>query len=62
MKLFSEEKAVALESTEKFISNKEEGISSLESDLVSLEKHVDAYVSLGVVHEAVANESFNLVD
>lgn len=62
MKLFTEEKVVALESVKKFVSEKEESGSNLDKDLVSLEKYVDAYVSLGTVHSAVAEESFNFVD
>lgn len=62
MKLFTEEKVVALESVKKFVSDKEENSTDLDKDLVSLEKYVDAYVSLGTVHSAVAEESFNFVD
>ena len=58
MKLFSNENTIATESLDKLIGSKEETIDTLDKDFASLENHVNAYVSVGIVHEAVAEESF----
>lgn len=62
MKLYTEEKTVALEAIEKLVESKVEDIERLDQDIESLESHVNAYVSVATVHEAVAEESFNFVD
>lgn len=62
MKLFSNENMIATESLDKLIGSKEETIDTLDKDFTSLENHVNAYVSVGIVHEAVAEESFNFLD